>query len=173
MKQATGRIRPALGPLKPLKPLRPLKMAALLVTGALLALAATAAGGDAAGSGSAERPNMTPGQWEITVVMEMEGMPPRPPITSTQCIKPEEIKDARSFAGTVQRRGGKCTIGDLKLTGGKLSYTFSCEHGATGETEVSFAGTSYEATTKMTSPGRGSGPLKLQQHTTAKRTGDC
>jgi hypothetical protein len=164
MKRATDRTRPGLGPLSSLT------VAALLVAGAL---AGTTAVAGADGAGTAERPNITPGQWETTVVLEMEGMPARPPITSTQCIKPDDIKNVQAFAGSVQKRGGKCTFGDFKFSGAKLSYTFSCEHGATGETEVSFAGTSYEATTKLSSPGRGSGPIKMTHHISSKRIGDC
>ncbi len=170
MRRGTRRIGTAAGAVT-----RAAAVAAVLLSSFALhgAAGAPAGGTGAAGAGGAARPNFTPGQWEITVVLETQGIPPRPPITSTQCITAGESKDARSLADTLQRRSGKCTVGDLKLAGGSLSYSFKCDRGATGTTEISLAGTSYQATTRMTSPGRGSGTLKLSQHVTARRLGDC
>jgi len=135
-------------------------------------LAAVLAGGRAANA--ADHPNVQPGNWEITVSMEMPGMPPRPAMTSNRCIKPDHVKDSQSFADSMQERNrGKCKVSDLKLESDKLSYSFACDSGATGTSEILFGGTTYEGTNKMTVPGHGNGPMTITQHIKGKRIGDC
>lgn len=135
-------------------------------------LAGALAGSRAAGA--ADHPNIQPGNWEITISMEMPGMPARPAMTNTHCIKPDQIKDSQSFADSMQdKTRGKCKVSDLKFDSDKLSYSFACEGGATGTSELVFGGTTYEGTNKITVPGRGNGPMTMTQHFKAKRVGDC
>ncbi len=123
---------------------------------------------------AADHPNIQPGSWEITMSMEIPGMPARPATTSSHCIKPDHVKDSQSFAESMQERNrGKCKFSDIKAASDKLSYSFVCESGATGTSELVFGGTTYEGTNKMTVPGRGSGPMTITQHIKAKRIGDC
>jgi hypothetical protein len=142
----------------------------LLCASALLG--AVLAGGRAADA--ADHPNIQPGNWEITTSMEIAGMPPRPAMTNSHCIKPDHLRDSQSFADSIQEsKRGKCKVSDLKLESDKLSYSIACESGATGTSELVFAGTSYEGTNKMTVPGHGNGPMTITQHIKAKRIGDC
>jgi hypothetical protein len=121
-----------------------------------------------------DRPNLNPGNWEISMQMDMEGMPSRPPMTMTHCIKPDQVKDSQTFAQDMQKRNGKCAVSDLKADGGKLSYSFDCEGGAKGDVEMAFAGGTYEGTIKLTTGGgRGQGPMHVIQHIKARRVGDC
>jgi hypothetical protein len=148
--------------------------AALAACAALTAVPCAAAG---------DHPNVTPGNWQVTVKTEIEGMPNMPnmpnmpgaaPRTVTRCIKPEEIKDNQSFAEHMQDRNGKCQYTDFKSDSGKLSFSFACENGASGTSEVVFKGASYEATTKATmAPHNGRPPMTMTQHVTATRIGDC
>jgi Protein of unknown function (DUF3617) len=136
-------------------------------------LGATLAGGTA-GFAADEHLNVQPGNWEVSLAMEMPGMPSRPPIVTTHCSKPEQVKDAHSFADMMQERNrGKCKVSDVKLERDKLSYSFACENGGSGSTELAFAGTSYEGTTKITVAGHGAAPMTMTQHIRAKRLGDC
>jgi hypothetical protein len=133
---------------------------------------AALAGGRAAVA--ADHPNIQPGNWEITSSMEMPGMPMPPARPMTHCIKPDEIKDNQSFADSMQARNkGKCKISDVKFESDKLSYSFACDSGASGTSEIVFGGTTYEGTTRMTVPGRGNGPMTMTNHFKAKRVGDC
>lgn len=135
-------------------------------------LGAVLAGGRAANA--ADHPNVQPGNWEITVSMEIAGMPPRPAMTSSHCVKPDQVKDSQSFADSMQERNrGKCKVSDLEFESDKLSYSFACDSGTTGTSEIVFAGTTYEGTNKMTVPGHGNGPMTITQHIKAKRIGDC
>jgi hypothetical protein len=139
---------------------------------AMAIVGAALAGGRAASA--ADHPNVQPGNWEITSTMEMPGMPMPPARPITHCIKPDEIKDNQSFADSMQTRNkGKCKISDIKIESDKLSYSFACDSGASGTTEVAFGGTTYEGTTKMTVPGHGNGPMTMTNHFKAKRVGDC
>ncbi len=143
---------------------------ALAVAGIALAAGRAAAAENGA---AANHPNLKPGSWEISTTMEMTGMPPRPAFTNTVCVKPDQIKDSHAFAQTIQQRNDKCKVSDLKVDGDKLSYGFACEHGS-GTTELTFGGTTYEGTIKITTSGRGNnGPMTIIQHVKAKRTGDC
>lgn len=135
-------------------------------------LAAALAAGRAANA--ADHPNLQPGNWETSFTMEMAGMPPRPAITSTHCIKADQVRDSKSFAEHMQEHNkGKCQVSDLKLDSDKLSYSFACENGASGTTELAFGGTTYEGTTKMSIPGHGGAPMTMTQRFKSKRIGDC
>src|ERR1700761_7865056 len=74
-------------------------------TGAGVASPSPATAGTAA-TGHGERPDLAPGTWEVTVVLTTEGQPARPPITSTQCLKAEDTRDPRAFAGAMQKHSG-------------------------------------------------------------------
>lgn len=121
-----------------------------------------------------ERPNLKPGNWEITVNSVIEGVPPRPAVTMTKCIKPEDIKDTESFAAEMQKRHGNCTVSDMKRSGDKFSWSHSCGDGNSGTTEFTFHGDSYEGTTMATVPAKGQrSAMKMTISFKGKRTGDC
>lgn len=141
----------------------------------LLCAAAIIAAISAAGAAyAADHPNLQPGNWETSMTMEMAGMPPRPAITTTHCIKPDQIKDNQSLAESMQTNAkSKCKVSDVKFEADKLSYSFACDSGASGTSELIFGGTTYEGTTKISVPGRGAGPMTMTQHFKSKRLGDC
>jgi hypothetical protein len=111
-----------------------------------------------------------PANWEIATSIEVPNMPPRPTVTMTRCIKPGDVANGQTFADRMQMRNDKCTFSDFKMDGDKMSYGFTCENGGSGTSEVVFAGTSYEATTKTTvrRPAR-----TTIGHVKARRVGDC
>ena len=142
------------------------------VLGVIATLGAAVIAGRAADA--ADHPNLQPGNWETSMTMEMAGMPSRPPMTVTHCIKPDQIKDNQSLAERMQTNSkSKCKVSDVKFEGDKLSYSFTCDSGASGTSELVFGGTTYEGTTKVTVPGRGNGPMTMTQHFKSKRIGDC
>jgi hypothetical protein len=124
---------------------------------------------------AADHPNLQPGKWETSLTMDMPGMPARPAITTTHCVKPDEVKDNQSVAERMQANSkGKCKVSDVKFEGDKLSYSFTCDTGASGTTELVFGGTTYEGTTKISISGRGNAPaMSMTQHFKSKRLGDC
>ena len=137
---------------------------------AIIASASTSA------AAAADRPDFQAGKWEITVNMQMEGMPfamPNKPVTTTHCVKPEDIKDTQSIAEGNLEKKKKCKIADLKQDGNKVTYSFTCEGGANGTAEVVYQGTSYEGTTVMNIGAGPNGPMKMTQRFKGKRLGDC
>jgi hypothetical protein len=146
--------------------------AAIGVIGVMALIGAMAAGRAAY---AADHPNLQPGKWETSLTMDMPGMPARPAITTTHCVKPDEVKDNQSVAERMQANSkGKCKVSDVKFEGDKLSYSFTCDTGASGTTELVFGGTTYEGTTKIAISGRGNAPaMSMTQHFKSKRLGDC
>lgn len=118
------------------------------------------------------------GQWEVKMEMDMPGMPAgMPPMTSTQCITPEEAKDPEK-AVPQMGRGGRgrgrgnqdCKVSDYKMDGNKATWTMKCEGdmAMTGAGEFVYAADTYTGTIKMET-GRGAMTMKYS----GKRLGDC
>lgn len=112
------------------------------------------------------------GRWEVKMEMSMPGMPANmPPITTTQCITPEEAADPQK-AMPQGGRGGQndCKVSDHKVVGNKVTWTMKCEGAQpmTGTGEFVYAGDSYTGTMKMDSGG---GTMAIKY--TGKRLGDC
>ena len=83
----------------------------------MVVLLMSAVGFASAGSG----PDIHEGLWEITVVLEMTGMPMKmPPSTFTQCIK----KD--SAIPRNDQPGQQCVQKDVKVKGNTVSWTMEC-----------------------------------------------
>jgi hypothetical protein len=138
--------------------------------------AAIIAGAATAAAVAADRPDFQPGKWELTINMKMEGMPfdmPSKPVTTTHCVKPEDIKDTQTIAESNLEKKRKCKIADLKQDGDKVTYSFTCEGGANGTSEIVYQGTSYEGTTVMNMGSGPKGPMKMTQTFKGKRVGDC
>jgi hypothetical protein len=120
------------------------------------------------------QPPRRDGRWEVKMEMEMPGMPARmPPMTTTQCITPEEAKDPQK--AMPQGRGGRgnqnCKVSDYKETGNKVTWSMRCEGAEpmTGTGEFVYAGDTYTGTITMEGSGRGAMAMKY----TGKRLGDC
>jgi Protein of unknown function (DUF3617) len=114
------------------------------------------------------------GRWEVKMEMDMPGMPQgMPPMTTTQCITPDEAKDpqkAMPQGGRGGRGGGDCKVSDYKVDGNKVSWSMRCEgrEPMTGTGEFVYEGDSYTGTIKM---DRGGQPMTMKY--SGKRLGDC
>lgn len=118
--------------------------------------------------------HVVPGNWETVTTTEVPGMPPRPPMTLTHCVKPDDIKSPRAFIEKRMQQNTKCTFPELHLANDHLTYSITCENGASGSGEVTFGGTSYESSGKFTMPPQGNRPaMTITTHTKGRRTGDC
>ena len=85
----------------------------------MVVLLMSAVGFAFAGSG----PDIHEGLWEITVDLEMAGMPMKmPPSTFTQCIK----KD--SAIPRNDQPGQQCVQKDVKVKGNTVSWTMECDN---------------------------------------------
>jgi len=124
---------------------------------------------------------MRPGQWEMSMQMQMPNMPNMPagfqmPVQKmTQCITAEQAKDP---AGAVPRQTGRgrgagkddCKMSDHKTTGNTTTFTMACTspEKMTGTGEMTFGDDSFTQTMKMV---MAQGEVTMK--TTGKRIGDC
>ena len=105
--------------------------------------------------------------------MNMPGMPANmPPITTVQCITPEEVKDPQKAMPQPGGRGGasNCTISDHKVTGNKVSWKMACTGAEpmTGSTEITYTDDTSVGTMTMNRAGQA-----MTVKYTGKRLGDC
>jgi hypothetical protein len=113
---------------------------------------------------------MRPGSWQVTIKMNMPGMGEMPPMTQTQCVTPEMVKDP---AGAVPKGpgGSDCKMSEYKLTASTATYKMTCTKPTdmTMLGEMKYNGTdAYTGTMTMESNGQ-----KMTMNVDAKRTGEC
>lgn len=103
--------------------------------------------------------------WEITMKMEMAGMPGMPERTSKVCQKkggPDPTK--------MTDKDSDCQTTDKKQSGNKASWKFSCTkpNAMTGSGEVTYGDGSYQGVMKMKSD-----KMDVVQTFSGKRVGTC
>ena len=113
---------------------------------------------------------MRPGNWQITMRMNMPGMGEMPPMTQTQCVTPEMLKDPQ---GAIPKGpdGGDCKVSDYKFTASTATYKLTCTQpmAMTMLGEMKYTGTdAYTGTMTMDANGQ-----KMTMAFDAKRTGEC
>jgi hypothetical protein len=115
-----------------------------------------------AGSG----PDLHEGMWEITVDIDMPGMPVKmPPSTYTQCIKKDQAipSDAQP--------GQECTTKDVTTKGNTVTWIMTCSNPGgqmTGKGMVTYHKDRMDGS--MTMEGQG---IKMVNHFKGHRIGDC
>lgn len=152
--------------------LRPLHALSIALAGAAFAATGTAMA----------QPNMTEGNWEITMKMEMAGMPfAMPPQTLNRCITKNDVVPDMS------RPGEQCTVRDQKVAGDTVTWRVQCkgrQGTMDGEGRVKYSGKSYDGTMQAkitetsgqamtmnyTFQGRHTGPCKAEA--SKKKAGD-
>jgi hypothetical protein len=86
---------------------------------------------------------MKAGKWQITVTMDMPGMPMKmPPITMTKCITEAE---AQKPEPPKTKKDDDCAISDYNLTGNTATWKVECKkQNMTGSGKMTFSTDSYE-----------------------------
>jgi len=123
------------------------------------------------------------GNWEITMTMDMPGMPQgmsMPPMKTTQCISKADAADpSKSVPQRPAGRGGAanpddCKVSDYKVDGNKVSWNMKCEGAQpmNGSSEFIYTADSYTGTMKMDT-ARGGQPMSVTMKYSGKRLGDC
>jgi hypothetical protein len=111
------------------------------------------------------------GNWEITMQMDMPGMPMQmPPMKTTQCITPQQANDPNLSLPKGGDNASDCKVTDQKIVGNTISWAIKCEGKSpmTGTGEITYAGNSYDGWMKMQT-AQGAMTMKY----TGKRLGDC
>jgi hypothetical protein len=115
------------------------------------------------------------GLWKVQIQMSMPNMPMQlPPITTEQCVTPEDLKDPMRTVPQPTTPGspeaGQCKTTDFQNAGDKITWKMECTGGTpmSGAGELVYSGDTYAGTMTMTRQG---------QTMTAKingvRLGDC
>jgi hypothetical protein len=114
---------------------------------------------------------MRPGRWEVTMQMEMAGMPMQmPPMKTTPCITAEQLKDPNGALPSGAANPNACKVSDQKTTSDSVSWKVACSgpEPMTGSGEMKFTGDTYVGVMKMTT-AKGEMTMKYA----GKRLGDC
>ena len=114
----------------------------------------------------AEAPNMKDGLWEITIKMEMAGMPMEmPEMKHTQCItKDNAVPDT-------SQPGQECKIISSKIVGDTVTWEVECDTPqgpAHSKGTITYHGDTFEGTVNMNM-----GQMVMTQKMSGRRVGDC
>lgn len=114
---------------------------------------------------------MSPGLWELTIQMKMQGMA-LPAQKFTHCYTPQDLAAGKQYG---MDEKSKCSFRNMKNVGGNVSYEMICEadgNKMTGTVKGTMSATafSFEQKLRMT-PDQGMGDmLSIIQ---GRRLGDC
>ena len=108
------------------------------------------------------------GNWEVTMEVEIEGMPAMPPKTMTQCVSKEDVADPQK--PLLGRASNNCNVSDHKVEGNKVSWSMKCEppEAMSGTGEILYGDDAYTGSMKIVREGR-----TINMKYSGKRLGDC
>ena len=119
-------------------------------------------------------PAMREGKWEISMSINMPGMPfALPAVTHTQCITKEDLKDNKN---TVPSAGkdDDCEVKNYKVRGNTVTWETVCKDGTKGSGEITYKGDSYTGKMKMETIDEKSGKkTNVDYKIKGQRKGDC
>jgi hypothetical protein len=125
-----------------------------------------------AGSASAAQPNIKDGLWEITMKMEMPGMPgAAPPQTLQRCFSAKDFEDPGAMS---RDKSMQCETSDYRLQGNTASWKIVCkgEGAMTGSGTATYGGTTYTMTSRMAMT-HGGQTMNMTTTHTGKYLGPC
>jgi len=113
-------------------------------------------------------PNLREGEWEITMKMEMPGMPMAMPAQVMQrCVTKKDL--ANPVPGP-QAGDGRCKMTDHRMQGNTATWKLACEDGTTGSGTANYGDTSYTST--ITTQQGGQSPA-MTMHQSGRYLGAC
>jgi len=107
-------------------------------------------------------PNMEDGLWEITMTVDMPGVPQRS-FTNTSCLTKEKA--------VPQTTESSCTMKDVKTQGNTVTWTVVCKE-ATSTGRVTYTGTTMEGAVETTVKSGGQ-TMTMKSTMKGKRIGPC
>ncbi len=113
-------------------------------------------------------PDMNPGKWELTIDMEMPGMPMKMPSqTVVQCLTDKEM------VPDTQQGGQNCKINHVSTSGNTVTWTIDCDtpDGKTkGKGSITYNGDQMAGTVEIETGQEG---MKIINKIKGRRIGDC
>lgn len=139
---------------------------ALIVVSLLIASLAACGGGQSG-------PNMKEGLWEITVKMDMPGMPMQmPPQSYRHCLSQKDM------VPKTQEQPGQTGCKEVKreVKGDTVSWVVECraeEGTVTNSGTLTYRGDTLEGLVKVRVPDGRKGTMEMTQHMNGKWVGPC
>ena len=127
------------------------------------------------GIAHAAAPNMKEGMWEITMKMEMHGMPAgMPPQVMQKCFTGKDLEDPRRTVPSGGPGDSGCQVTDYKMQGNTATWNMACkgEGAMTGSGSITYSGTSYTGTNRMTMT-EGGNSQTMTMHYSGRHLGAC
>lgn len=126
----------------------------------------------------AATPNMKEGLWEITMTMDIPGVPPgaNAPRTMQQCIGKKEIEKPGGTPGAGPDQMSKdCQVSDYKMQGNTATWKMACkgQNEMTGSGSMTYGGTSYSGKNTFTMKNQGGPPQTMSMAYSGKYVGPC
>lgn len=116
---------------------------------------------------------MKPGMYEVTMEMEMPGMPAgMGKHKINNCVSAEDIESGKVAKGN--DKPDRCEIKDFKMSGNTATYTTVCKGDPemTADTRISFLDSGYKMDMKMTM-NQGGQVMKATQRMEGRLVGPC
>ena len=123
----------------------------------------------------AATPNMREGLWEITMKMEMAGMPQgMPPQTLQHCVTRQDLENPQKMAMGPGSKDSKCEVTEHRMQGNTATWKMACrgENAMTGSGTITYSGTSYSGTNRM-SMQQGGKPVEATMTYSGRFLGPC
>jgi Protein of unknown function (DUF3617) len=110
---------------------------------------------------------MKPGKWQITITMDMPGMPMKmPPMTFVNCVTKEQAENPQP---PKTKQNDDCKVSDYKMDGNVVTWSMKCEkQNMTGEGRITFSSDSYEGESHMKMSD-----MEVSQKYAGKYLGEC
>jgi hypothetical protein len=114
----------------------------------------------------AEENPIKPGKWQLTVQMEVPGMPFKmPPVKMNHCITQDDAKTAIPQ----DQKNKDCKMGEYDIDGNTISWTVECpKQKLTGKGRITYSGDTMEGEMKMNADGQ-----EMSTKYEGKRLGEC
>lgn len=114
--------------------------------------------------------DMRPGLWEITMQMEMPGMPmAMPAIKQQMCFTAQDV--ASGAKAIPQDDVNHCKTEGLSMNGNTATWSMKCDN-MTGQGTMTYSGDSYSGSSDITMEMDGE-TQRMKQTFSGMRLGDC
>lgn len=116
---------------------------------------------------------MREGKWEVTMDMNIPGMPfAMPAVTHTQCITKKDMEDNKKMLPSAGK-SENCDVKDYKVSGNTVTWKTECKDGTKGSGEITYKGDSYTGKMTMETIDKKGKKSTINYKIKGQRKGDC
>lgn len=125
---------------------------------------------------AAAGPNMKPGLWEVTVKMDMAGMPQGMQAQTTQrCVTAKDLEDPRKVGpGADPRMTSQCEVSNYRMQGNTATWEMACKgpEQMKGTGSMTYEGDRYSGVNRMTM-NQGGQVMNMTMNYSGRYLGEC